>query len=91
MNSILKLDNPDKRAFYTRLVCINKTKNPYPEISDTRPLAVTTIVQKIIEHMLLNRLLDETDSSMAKTQFEFRQGCETTMHLVRLMDRIYTL
>jgi len=48
---------------------------------------VTTLPQKIIEHILLQRLENELGKSISRSQFGFRPGKETLMHLMRLMDR----
>ena len=46
----------NQRLFATRLVCLSKTGSKSPKVTDIRPIAVTTLPQKIIEHILLNKL-----------------------------------
>ncbi len=91
INTVLQQEKPNERVFATRLVCLNKTSEAYPSIKDTRPLAVTTLPQKLLELMILDRLKQETECKIATTQFGFREKRETLMHLIRLIDRLKTI
>ena len=74
-----------------RLMLLSKTGSKYPKITDIRPIAITTITQKIIEHVLLGRLETELGSTISKAQFGFRPKMETLMHVIRLIDRLKTI
>ena len=78
----------NQRLFATRLVCLSKTGSKSPKVTDIRPITVTTLQQKIIEHILLNKLKLELGNTINRSQFGFRPGKETLMHIVRLLDRI---
>jgi len=90
VNETLSQEIPEKRLFDTRLVLLSKTGSKVPKASETRPIAITTLPQKILEHLLLERLEKELGSHIAKSQFGFRSKRETLMHVVRLIDRLQT-
>ena len=70
---------------------LSKTGYKYPKVSEIRPIAVTTLPQKIIEHVLLERLENELGKKISKAQFGFRPRMETLMHVLRLIDRLKSI
>ena len=72
------------------MLLLSKSGSNFPKITEIRPIAVTTVTQKILEHILLEKLEMDLNSHLAKSQFGFRHKRETLMHIVRLMDRLKT-
>ena len=70
---------------------LSKTTSKYPKVNQIRPITVTTIPQKIIEHVLLERLENELGALISKAQFGFRTGKSTMMHIFRLIDRLKSI
>jgi len=70
---------------------LSKTGSKYPKINEIRPIAITTLPQKIIEHILLEKLESEFGESISRAQFGFRPRKETLMHIIRLIDRLQTI
>ena len=90
VEDILKETESNSRIFATRLVLLSKSFTKYPKITEIRPIAVTTLPQKIIEHILLNRLEKDLAKTINRAQYGFRPQKETLMHLIRLIDRLRT-
>ena len=91
VEEIFKESHLDPRIFATRLDCLSKTLSKYPKVSEIRPIAVTTLPQKVIERILLDRLENDFGKSINRIQFGFRPKKETLMHLIRLVDRLRSL
>ncbi|HRP36755.1 MAG TPA: reverse transcriptase domain-containing protein [Candidatus Dojkabacteria bacterium] len=90
VNDLFNQITPEHRVFTTRLMLLSKSGTLYPRLREIRPIAVTTAVQKIIEHVILGKLEAEMGSSISETQFGFRKQKETSMHVLRLLDRLKT-
>ena len=91
INELLNQKHPVTKVFHTRLMLLSKSNTKYPRINEIRPIAITTLPQKILEHVLLERLESELGSTISKSQFGFRPRKETLMHVVRLIDRLKTI
>lgn len=91
MNEVLQIVDPDPRMFATRLACISKTTSKFPKLTDTRPLAVTNLPQKILKKKILEVMSEQVSSKLSPTQFEFQPGRETLMQVIRLIDRLDTI
>jgi len=52
--------------------------------SNYRPIALTTIFSKVLEHLLLNRISDYLHTS--DNQFGFKQGHSTLMPILPLKE-----
>ncbi len=88
INDLFKQKEPESRVFQTRLMLLSKSGLKYSKVNEIRPIAITTVPQKIIEHVLLGRLESELGSKLSRAQFGFREGRGTQMHVYRLIDRI---
>ena len=63
----MSTQSPDKRLFTARMVCFNKNKDgSAPCTSEIRGIAVTGLLQKMIEHHLLHLMLQETIHLISK-------------------------
>jgi hypothetical protein len=63
----MKLNNPNRRLFISRLVCLNKLKdNSIPTKLDIRPIAITGLIQKLVEKVLLNHSKTESKINCAR-------------------------
>jgi len=91
VNDLFKQPSPLQKPFLTRLMLLSKTTSKYPTVKEIRPIAITTLPQKVIEHVLLERLEEELGSSISKAQFGFRPTKGTLMHVIRLTDRLRTI
>jgi len=91
VNDIFKQSHPELLVFSTRLMLLSKTGSKYPKVNEIRPIAITTLPQKILEHVLLDRLETEFGQTISKAQFGFRPRLETLMHVLRLVDRLKSI
>jgi len=67
---------------------LSKTKAKFPKLTDIRPIAITTLPQKLIEHVLLEKLERDLGNTISQAQFGFRPKKETLMHVLGLIDRL---
>ena len=91
MNDLFKQTYPEPLVFSTSLMLLSKTGSKYPKVSKIRPIAITTLPQKILEHVLLGRLETELGMTISRAQFGFRPKLETLMHVMRLIDRLKSI
>ena len=85
------LVNPvNKSHCRSRLVLLNKSKDPIPDIGDLRPISIMGTMQKLVEIKIVHYLKD----AMKKTspfQFGFKQGTGAGEAILRLKIKIKEL
>ncbi len=70
----------------SRMIFLNKDPtNQFPKVEDLRPIAISSIFVKVIEAVILQRMIHrfKVVSQLCKSQIGFIQRLETSMHLVR--------
>ena len=74
--------NPNNVFFQARLVCINKLKGEeIPTLDDIRPIAITGLMQKLIEKANISKIGDKILSKINKAQCGFVKEKETLLHV----------
>ena len=91
VNEVFQQKHPDPTVFSTRLMLLSKTGSKFPKVTEIRPIAITTLPQKVIEHVLLGRLELEFGDKISNAQFGFRPRMETLMHILRLIDKLQSI
>ena len=89
-NAILRLEYWPKTLKQARVIMILKLgKNPN-DVQSYRPVSLLPVIAKILEKLLLTRLLKEAQPStwIPTHQFGFRKGQSTTQQCHRLTDII---
>ena len=76
-----------------RLLCLNKKANEPGDINNIRPIAISSTILKLMEKIILKRLLNEIDNKhiLCNKQIGFIRGCGTELNLIRLRQRVNDL
>ena len=81
--------NPNNIFFQARLVCINTLKGEeIPTLDDIRPIAITGLMQKLIEKAILSKIGDKILSKINKAQCGFVKEKETLLHFNTVLNRL---
>ena len=77
------------KAWKTSLI-VPIPKNPKPQVlNDHRPVALTSIIGKSLEKLILGELLKEAAHAQDKLQFAYRDGRGTDDAILFMMHKIY--
>jgi len=72
------------------IICpVPKSRSP-SELSDYRPVALTSIVMKCFERIILKKILSQTHQSLDPFQFAYRQNRSTDDATLTLLNNSYT-
>ena len=76
-----------------RLFCLNKKGNEPGDINNIRPIAISSTILKLIEKIILTRLMNEINEKkiLCNKQIGFIRGCGTELNLIRLRQRVNDL
>ena len=95
MNSLLKQDMLPVDLFTARLVCLNKEADKRGTLDTIRPIAVTGLINKMLEFAVLRRIMnvvyDENGrvrhTVLSKDQIGFIKGAGTDINILKLLVR----
>lgn len=95
LNSLLKRDMLPMELFTARLVCLNKEADKRGTLDTIRPIAVTGLINKILEFAVLRRIMDFVydengkvrPAVMSKDQIGFVKGAGTDVNILKLLVR----
>ena len=92
-NRYIKFNAIPKEITTFRLLCLNKKANEPGDINNIRPIAISSTILKLMEKIILKRLLDEIDNKniLCNKQIGFIRGCGTELNLIRLRQRVNDL
>ena len=89
-NSILRLGHFPETWKMARVVMIAKPGKPTSEINSYRPISILSVLSKIFERLVLNRMLSYMDGVIPDHQFGFRAGHGTPEQCHRIVEFIKT-
>ena len=85
----LSQTDPPKTFFQARLVCMNKLKGEdIPTTDDIRPIAITGLMQKLIEKTILYRIGGKIIKKINPAQCGFLKKKETLIHVASVLNRL---
>ena len=89
LNQILRWKNLPEEIFTARLVCLNKEAGQLGQLDTIRPIAVMSILQKIVEHHLLGLIKEhiEANDVISKDQLGFMKELGTDVNILKLRIR----
>lgn len=90
-NSILRVRHFPSQWKTAQIIMILKPGKPPTEITSYRPISLLPILSKILEKLILNRLMPILDEQelLPKHQFGFRKQHGTVEQVHRITDKIY--
>ena len=76
-NRYIKFNAIPEEITTFRLFCLNKKANEPGDINNIRPIAISSIILKLMEKIILKRLLDEINDKniLYNKQIGFIRGC----------------
>ena len=76
-NRYIKFNAIPKEITTFRLLCLNKKANEPGDINNIRPIAISSTILKLMEKIILKRLLEEIDNKniLCYKQIGFIRGC----------------
>lgn len=87
-NACLRLSHYPGQWKIAQIVMILKPGKPVQEVSSYRPISLLSVVGKLMERMVLNRMREHLTGIIPKHQFGFREGHGTIEQVHRLVDII---
>ena len=92
-NRYIEFNAIPKEITTFRLLCLNKKANEPGDINNIRPIAISSTILKLMEKIILKRLLNEIDNKniLCNKQIGFIRGCGTELNLIRLRQRVNDL
>ena len=94
-NNFLKIINDcfqhkeiPSEAQATRLMMLNKKPNEIPKPKNVRFIAIASILMKVIESIVLNRIKDKIKKRLSKSQLGFVEKGECGVHTVQLFNQL---
>ena len=70
-------------------ICPIPKKSPHHEVSNYRPISLLSLVSKVFERCIYNRLTDHISSQLYKLQYGFQKGKSTTSQLLSVLHNIH--
>ena len=72
-------------------VCPIPKKSPRHEVSNYRPISLLSLVSKVFERCIYNRLIDHVSGKLSELQYGFQRGKSTTSQLLHVLHNIHTM
>ncbi|CAB4041278.1 Hypothetical predicted protein, partial [Paramuricea clavata] len=72
-------------------VCPIPKKSPLHEVSNYRPISLLSLVSKVFERCIYNRLIDHISSKLNELQYGFQRGKSTTSQLLHVLHNIHEM
>ena len=85
------LSNPIKSDIYeARIIILNKSKDPTPEVTSLRPISITNTVQKLLEISIFHHLKDYIKLA-SPSQYGFKPNTGTGKATLELYNELNIL
>ena len=90
LNNYITYQRIPEEITTSRLFCLNKNASEAGDINNIRPIAIASTFIKIIESIILRRLLEEINNKkiLCKKQTGFIKNCGTELNLIKLRQKI---
>ncbi|CAB3995716.1 Hypothetical predicted protein [Paramuricea clavata] len=72
-------------------VCPIPKESPLHEVSNYRPISLLSLVSKVFERCIYNRLIDHISSKLNELQYGFQRGKFTTSQLLHVLHNIHKM
>ena len=72
-------------------ICPIPKKSPLHEVSNYRPISLLSLVSKVFERCIYNRLIDHISSKLNELQYGFQRGKSTTSQLLHVLHNIHKM
>ena len=70
-------------------ICPIPKKSPHHEVSNYRPISLLSLVSKVFERCIYNRLADHFSGQLYKLQYGFQKDKSTTSQLLNVLHNIH--